>query len=82
MPEYQWKLTIIERNLQLSNWINLIPEAQERMLEEADELMGMLPFSDRLRLLASLETLQHHTQAELHPMIQQILRSQMELYSA
>ncbi|MEQ8974409.1 MAG: hypothetical protein RIE73_28970 [Coleofasciculus sp. C1-SOL-03] len=82
MPEYQWKLTIIERNLLLSNWMNLIPEAQERMLEEANELMPMLPFSDRRRLLASLETLQPHTQAELHQKIQQILRSQMELYAA
>lgn len=82
MPEYQWKLTIIERNLLLSNWMNLIPEAQERMLEEADELMAMLPFSDRLRLLASLETLQHHTQAELYQKIQQILGSQMELNAA
>jgi len=82
MPEYQWKLTIIERNLLLSNWMNLIPEAQERMLEEVDELMAMLPFSDRRRLLASLETLQHHTQAELHQKIQQILGSQMELHAA
>lgn len=82
MPEYQWKLTIIERNLLLSNWMNLIPEAQERMLEEADELMAMLPFSDRGRLLASLETLQHHTQAELYQKIQQILGSQMELNAA
>jgi len=82
MPEYQWKLTIIERNLLLSNWMNLIPEAQERMLEEAGELMAMLPFSDRRRLLASLETLQYHTQAELHQKIQQILGSQMELHAA
>lgn len=82
MPEYQWKLTIIERNLLLSNWMNLIPEAQERMLEEADELMTILPFFDKQRLLASLETLQYHTQAELHQKIQQILRSQMELYAA
>lgn len=82
MPEYQWKLTIIERNLLLSNWMNLIPEAQERMLEEADELMAMLPFSDRQRLLASLEMLQPHTQAELYQKIEQILGSQMELNAA
>lgn len=82
MPDYQWKLTIIERNLLLSNWMNLIPEAQERMLEEVDELIAMLPFSDKQRLLASLETLQHHTHAELHQKIQQILTSQMELYAA
>jgi len=42
----------------------------------------MLPFSDRRRLLASLETLQYHTQAELHQKIQQILGSQMELHAA
>jgi len=82
MPDYQWKLTIIERNLLLSNWMNLIPEAQERMLEEVDELIAILPFSDKQRLLASLETLQHYTQAELHQKIQQILTSQMELYAA
>ncbi|EDX77035.1 hypothetical protein MC7420_172 [Coleofasciculus chthonoplastes PCC 7420] len=52
------------------------------MLEEADELMAMLPFSDRQRLLASLEMLQPHTQAELHQKIQQILGSQMELHAA
>ncbi|MFP5275115.1 hypothetical protein [Coleofasciculus sp.] len=82
MPEYQWKLTIIERNLLLSNWMNLIPEAQERMLQEADELMAMLPLCDKQLLLASLETLHYHTQAELHQKIQQILGSQMELYAA
>ncbi|MBE9126412.1 hypothetical protein [Coleofasciculus sp. LEGE 07092] len=57
MPDYQWKLTIIERNLLLSNWIKLMPEAQAQILEEADELMKELPLSDQQRLLAFLETL-------------------------
>ena len=77
MPEYQWKLTIIERNLLLANWIKLMPEAQERMLEEADELMGDLSLSDRRRLLTSLERLSYHTVAEFRHKIKQILSSQL-----
>jgi hypothetical protein len=64
MPDYQWKLTIVERNLLLSNWIELMPEAQEQMLEEADELIADLPLPERQRLLTLLETLQDHTQQE------------------
>lgn len=64
MPDYQWKLTIVERNLLLSNWIKLMPEAQEQMLEEADELIADLPLPDRQRLLTLLETLQDHTREE------------------
>jgi len=79
MPEYQWKLTIVERNLLLSNWIKLIPEAQEQMLQEADELMGDLPLPDRRRLLTSLETLQGHTEKKLQQQIQQILSHQLSL---
>jgi hypothetical protein len=77
MPEYQWKLTIVERNLLPSNWMNLIPEAQEQMLWEADELMGDLPVSDRQRLLTSLETLQEHTEVDSQQRIQQILSNQL-----
>jgi hypothetical protein len=73
MSEYQWKLTIVERNLLLANWNNLMPEAQERMLEEADELMGELPLPDRQRLLTSLETLQDHTEGDSQHKINQIL---------
>ena len=75
MSEYQWKLTIVERNLLLSNWMKLIPDAQEQMLEEADKLMGDLPLPDKLRLLASLEKLQYHAEAQLQPKIQKVLQT-------
>jgi hypothetical protein len=77
MPKYQWKLTIVERNLLLSNWVKLIPEAQEQMLWEADDLMGDLPLPDRQRLLTSIETLQDHIGEDLQQKIQQILSSQL-----
>ena len=77
MPEYQWKLTIVERNLSLSNWVKLIPEAQEQILWEADDLMGDLPLPDRQRLLTSLEKLQNVIEEDLQPTIQQILTSQL-----
>ncbi|MFP4103820.1 hypothetical protein [Coleofasciculus sp.] len=57
MPEYQWKLTIVERNLLYSNWITLMPEAQERILEEAEELLRDLPLLDKQRLLTFLASL-------------------------
>ncbi|AFZ21624.1 hypothetical protein [Allocoleopsis franciscana] len=76
MPDYQWKLTIVERNLSLSNWMNLMPEAQEQMLEEADELIGDVPLVDSQRLLALLETLQDHTEEQVHSKISQILSHQ------
>lgn len=76
MPEYQWKLTIVERNLLLSNWMNLIPDAQEQMLWEANDLMEDLPQSDKQRLLTSLETLHNHTNNNLQEKIQDILNSQ------
>ncbi|MDP8963503.1 MAG: hypothetical protein M3O33_05855 [Cyanobacteriota bacterium] len=79
MPEYQWKLTIVERNLLLSNWMKLIPEAQEQMLWEADQLIGDLPLGDRQRLLISLETLQEHTEEDLQDKIQQILNKHLSL---
>jgi hypothetical protein len=84
MPEYQWKLTIVERNLLLSHWMKLIPEAQEQMLWEADGLMGDLPLPDRQRLLISLETLKEHTQGDLQRIIQQILsnHSSMDIRKA
>lgn len=58
---YQWKLTIIERNLLRSNWMNLLPEAQERILEEANDLIKDLPLSDQQRLMTALEKLQDGT---------------------
>ncbi|NEP12739.1 MAG: hypothetical protein F6K14_21525 [Symploca sp. SIO2C1] len=79
MPKYQWKLTIVERNLLLANWRKLMPEAQERMLQEAEELMIDLPLSDKQRLLTSLETLHHYTEEDLQQMIQQILSGQLSL---
>jgi len=79
MPQYQWKLTIVERNVLLSNWVKLIPEAQEQMLWEANDLMEDLPLPARQRLLTSIETLQDHTQSDLQPKIQQILNSQLSL---
>ncbi len=75
MPEYQWKLTIVERNLLLSNWMKLIPEAQEQMLWEANDLMGDLPLPDRQRLLTALEMLQDNIEQDLQQQIRQILRS-------
>jgi len=72
MPEYQWKLTIVERNLLYSNWINLMPEAQERMLEEAEELLRDLPLLDKQRLLTFLASLKD-TEKHLHHKIQQIV---------
>lgn len=79
MPDYQWKLNIVERNLLLSNWVKLIPEAQKQMLGEADDLIGDLPLPDRQRLLALLETLQYHTEADVQPKIQQILSNRLSL---
>ncbi|MBD2015435.1 hypothetical protein H6F96_15850 [Microcoleus sp. FACHB-53] len=76
MPDYQWKLTIVERNLSLSNWMKLMPEAQEQMLEEADELIGDVPLLDSQRLLTLLETLQDHTKEEVHRKINQIFSHQ------
>lgn len=73
MPDYQWKLTIVERNLLLSNWVKLIPEAQEQMLWETDDLIENVPLLDRQRLLISLEMLQEHTESKLQRQIQQIL---------
>jgi len=77
MPEYQWKLTIVERNLLLSNWIKLIPEAQEQMLWEADGLMRDLPLLDRQRLLTSLEMLQDHIEEDFQQRIQRILSREL-----
>jgi hypothetical protein len=77
MPEYQWKLTIVERNLLLSNWSKLIPEAQEQMLWEADDLMRDLPLLDRQRLLTSLEMLQDNIEEDLQQRIQRILSREL-----
>lgn len=72
MPEYQWKLTIVERNLLPANWIKLIPEAQEQMLWEADALLEDLPLSHKPQLLTALETLQAYVESDLQQKIQQI----------
>ncbi len=53
-----------------------MPEAQERMLEEADELMGEIPLADRQRLLKLLETLQNDAEDDLRCKIMQILSNQ------
>lgn len=79
MSEYQWKLTIVERNLVLFNWDKLMPEAQEQMLWEADDLMEDLPLPERQRLLASLESLESHTDGELQQKIQRILNNHLNL---
>lgn len=79
MPKYQWKLTIVERNLLLSNWLKLIPEAQEQMLWEVNDLIEDVPLPNRQRLLASLEMLQEHAQADFQEKIQEILSSQLSL---
>ena len=77
MPEYQWKLTIVERNLLLSNWSKLIPEAQEQMLWEADDLMRDLSLLDRQRLLTSLEMLQDQIEEDFQQRIQRILSREL-----
>lgn len=79
MPEYQWKLTIVERNLLLSNWMKLIPEAQAQMLQEADALLGDLPLPNRQRLLTCLERLQDHIEGDLQPKLHKILSSRLSL---
>jgi hypothetical protein len=76
MSAYQWKLTIIERNLSLSNWLDLLPEAQERTLEEAEELIEDLLPLDKQRLIASLEKLQDCAEEAAEQKIQQILYAQ------
>jgi len=80
MPEYQWKLTIVERNLLYSNWINLMPEAQERILEEAEELLRDLPLLDKQRLLTFLASLKD-TEKHLHHKIQQIVNHHIQINS-
>ena len=75
MFQYQWKLTIVERNLLPSNWMKLIPDAQERMLEEAEELVANLPLPDRRRLLASLSKLQDCGEAQFQPKIEKMLQT-------
>jgi hypothetical protein len=72
MPEYQWKLTIVERNLLPANWIKLIPEAQEQMLWEADILLKDLPLSHKPQLLIALENLQAYVEEDSQQKIQQI----------
>ncbi|HEY9832178.1 MAG TPA: hypothetical protein V6D26_16455 [Stenomitos sp.] len=81
MPDYQWKLSIVERNLSLSNWMKLMPEAQEQMLEEADELIGNVPLLDSQRLLTLLKTLQDHTKEQTHDKIIQILHQSNSQFS-
>jgi len=76
MPDYQWKLTIVERNLLFSNWVKLIPDAQEQMLWEANDLMDELPLITKQRLLTSLEILHNHTDAHWQQKIHQILSNQ------
>jgi hypothetical protein len=79
MPDYQWKLTIVGRNLVLSNWIKLMPEAQEQMLEEADELMEILPLSERQSLITSLEILQSDINPQFQSKIQQIFSNHISI---
>lgn len=79
MPDYQWKLTIVERNLLPCNWVKLIPEAQEQMLWEVTDLMEDVTLSDRQRLLTSLETLQGHVEENWQHKICQVLSNQFNL---
>jgi hypothetical protein len=73
MPQYQWKLTIVERNLRPSNWSKLILEAQEQMLWEADILMEDLPLIYKSQLLTALENLQGDVEEVLQQQLQQIV---------
>lgn len=75
MSEYQWKLTIVERNLLLPNWLKLMDEAQEQMLKEAEELIGYLPLPDRQGLVTLLATLQDHLEEGFQQKIIQILNN-------
>lgn len=60
-----------------------MPEAQAQMLEEADELMGILPLPHKQQLLALLETLYNHVDEDLQHQIKQLLseHSRTELRS-
>lgn len=53
-----------------------MPEAQERMLEETDELMGEILLADKERLLKLLATLQNHAETNFRCKINQILSNQ------
>lgn len=75
MSEYQWKLTIVERNLLPANWIKLVPEAQEQMLWEAEVLLEDLPLSSKQQLLTALETIQAYVELDSQQKIQQICRN-------
>lgn len=82
MPDYQWKLTIVERNLLPFNWLKLMPDAQEQMLWETDCLIAELPLTERQRLLNLLATLQNHLEAPFQQKIQRILNSHLPRQAA
>ncbi|MGK7897724.1 MAG: hypothetical protein AB4372_29930 [Xenococcus sp. (in: cyanobacteria)] len=75
----QWRLNIVQRNLQISNWINLFPETQEQMLKEVIELSEELPWSNCQTLLSMLEQLLNHSPEDLKPEIQNILSRQVQV---
>ncbi|MEO0987376.1 MAG: hypothetical protein AAFY20_17750 [Cyanobacteria bacterium J06639_14] len=68
----QWKLNIVQRNLRIPNWIDLIPEAQEQMLNEVIGLSEELPLSIYQNLTSALGKLIQHSPAHLKPVILEI----------
>jgi hypothetical protein len=75
MPNYQWKLTIVERNLLPFNWLKLMPDAQEQMLWETDCLLAELPLTEKQRLLSLLANLENYLEASFQQKTQQILNN-------
>ncbi|NEO32990.1 MAG: hypothetical protein F6K36_21715 [Symploca sp. SIO3C6] len=65
--------TIVFRNIALSNWANLLPEAQVQMLEEVADLINCesLLFGKKQQLVLRLDSLQSYvTEAQKARIIQ------------
>lgn len=73
--EFQAILIIVLRNLSLTAWKNLMPEAQSQILEECATLMNYeaMPKPCKQKLNSSLNELQYHTTDIHRQRIQQIL---------
>lgn len=63
----------MQRNLKISNWIDLFPEAQEQMLREVAELSEELPLPRYQTLISMLEKLLKHSPEHLQREIQNFL---------
>ncbi len=72
-PQVKWKLTIIERNLSIHNWINLTLEAQDGVLDEVLEIMNLLPSLEFQHLFAFLKDIFDIADESLNSKIKHIL---------